>query len=382
MKKLLFSFVLVVLIISIIFTACTPSSTTGPTTAVTNAVTSAVTNEAADGATKKLLVSNTRVAGDYTIGREYTEVTFDNVQVDGIITFENAKYDKSAKLVISGTATIGGIIINRSSVIENSGEIGALIVNQPTTVKKSGAINYVVQNASATMETPAKMSTIANGKSTPQTGFMTILGKKYYAFKDNTLAKGYVDVDGKKHYFNNDGSMLIKGKIGDYYADYDGTLNHTLTGIADLDAEVSEIISEIITENMTEAEKLWAVYIWPRDNTKYRIVNIEYPAGVIDTKEIYKLAQLMIENRKGSCEYYAAVSVVLFQRLGYKSRGIAGVYLDKLHAWSQVKIDGTYYNFDSGSVVWETEKGDRFFKKTNEELKSTHVKGLDNLPID
>ncbi len=108
-----------------------------------------------------------------------------------------------------------------------------------------------------------------------------------------------------------------------------------------LDSYADEILDEILTYGMTEREKAKAIYDWCRDNLKYSTVT-SHLMGLY-----YKAAYSGYRLHYGNCYTYYAVARSLLTRAGITNQMIQRNNPSKPHYWNLVKIDGSWYHFDT-----------------------------------
>ena len=72
--------------------------------------------------------------------------------------------------------------------------------------------------------------TAANVQAATKTGFVTINGDSYYINKDGSKQKGWLELEGKKYYFNTKTGVQVKGRDTDskgrkrYFSKQDGIM--------------------------------------------------------------------------------------------------------------------------------------------------------------
>ena len=109
----------------------------------------------------------------------------------------------------------------------------------------------------------------------------------------------------------------------------------TLNSLAD------KILQSIVTSGMSEREKAKAIYDWCRENLKYSTVT-SYLMG-----NYLKAAYSGYKLRYGNCYTYYAVASSLLTRAGITNQMIQRNNPSKPHYWNLVKIDGSWYHFDT-----------------------------------
>lgn len=159
-------------------------------------------------------------------------------------------------------------------------------------------------------------------------------------------------------------------------------LNPLKTRYDKLDKQIEQIINKYTNSKMDNYEKLNKVY-------HYVIDTLSYGGGVIDLsssdyKDISKAHHYYssdvsyiyeslkaLQTKKGVCNDYAALFMILSRRLGFESYAVGGkIKLSKGgqsgHMWVMIKAGNTYYIFDPEA---EDEYGvrDHYFGKTTKE---------------
>ena len=427
-------------------------------------------------APKVLWLSNIHIRGNYYVGADYESVVFENVKIDGIVSFEGSA--SSISVSVESKSALGGIVFNREGVLENEGTIKALQAEKPVRVNKQGRIDCAVLNAETNIENDGKIIILRDGKALNKTGLISVLGDDYFAGDDGALAKGivdsgslryffdgnylrktgfvtyngsvyyfypsgtkatglktienkkyffdtdskrktgfvtfegneyyiyasgtlargittinskkyyfdadgkrktgYIDIGNEKYYYYPEGGMAVNTMIGNYRADYDGTLNYTLTDNTELDDAVAEILRKATNSSMTDREKMLAIYKWMPANIDWRNIYVDISNG-IDNARMRDLALYCIRNGKGACEHYASLEGVIIKRLGYKVKVLSGKRLSLTtgqwgdHSWIRITINGGNYHFDPQYA--QTHMKNNIlgcFLITSEEFKKTH----------
>ncbi len=111
---------------------------------------------------------------------------------------------------------------------------------------------------------------------------------------------------------------------------------------AEFDKYVGRISSKIFRSGMTDAEKLWEIYEWCRNNISY--------SGRSDKDDWRRAAVSGFRSRSGDCFTYFACAKALIEYCGIEN---IDVYKIKdttdqsSHFWSLVDIGTGYYHFDA-----------------------------------
>ena len=173
--------------------------------------------------------------------------------------------------------------------------------------------------------------------------------------KSVSPAKGVYAVD------NRDGSVAVQvnadavntakaGKYPVYYTCTDAAGNpaectsyvtvtavnmDTVNGLAD------RILAVIITDSMTPREKAWAIYTWCTENMRYSTRTSHLMGHYVDG------AYSGLTTFSGNCYIYYAVSSAMLSRVGIENLEIRRDDPDDPHYWSLVKMDDSWYHFDT-----------------------------------
>ena len=134
-------------------------------------------------------------------------------------------------------------------------------------------------------------------------------------------------------------------------------LNPIKTGYSSLDNKVSSVINSVTNSSMSTYEKVKAVYDWVINNMSYQIgfiVGEEIDALInnygfyeMDATQIF-LAMNGFATKKGSCDNYSAMFMILTRRIGLDSYVVGARNNDGSgHTTVNIKINGKYYNFDT-----------------------------------
>lgn len=111
--------------------------------------------------------------------------------------------------------------------------------------------------------------------------------------------------------------------------------------IDDVNALADSVLADIRTHASTERQIAWAIYVWCSSNIRYS-TSTAYLMGN------YVLAAYSgFTTYAGNCYTYYAVSAALLTRAGIENMMIQRNIPDRPHYWNLVKIDGSWYHFDS-----------------------------------
>jgi len=362
--------------------------------------------EAADP--KELKLHDALIEEGYIVEAGYNSLRLENVVIDGVVKF--ATEEEPVKVTVSQESVVGGIVFDRQGVLDNLGHIKELKAQASLRILNQGKIDYAVISGDVELADDGSIVILKDGHATNAKGKLKIFGEKYYVLDDGSLATGLTEIAGHTYYFGGDGEMrtgkieidgqpryfLENGEMAvntwvdeDCRADYDGTLNYSKTGNAELDGFAGRVLESILKEGMTEREKMKAVYDWMPANIGWRGVVTHYYGGDVDAfkpfvypeSEVVDLAYYAYQNRKGSCEHYAALASVFLKRLGYKTRVLYGLRKGYAyegnpwgeHGWVEVTIDGKRYHFDPQYTrTHMKDRLDYYFLLPEEESRQHH----------
>lgn len=193
-----------------------------------------------------------------------------------------------------------------------------------------------------------------------QVGLTYIDGKTYYLNANGTLTTGWLEIGDGLYFFYEDGTMAVDVTIGPYQFGKDGKLLNSLNVNSEMQVLVNGIISSVTTADMTQAQKLQACYQYVLDHCSYKRT-YETPSG--DWTGTF--AKEILTTGKGNCYRYAAAFAYLAKGLGYESRVATGQISAARggvtpHGWTEVKIGGTWYIFDT---EMQDAKGRDYYQK-------------------
>lgn len=165
-------------------------------------------------------------------------------------------------------------------------------------------------------------------------------------YRDGSPAQGLAVIDGKKYYYNSDGT-LAKNKIvgsaseGYYYTGEDGIICES--------AEIKYAVDFVVKNGRgsTPGEKLRSCF-YALTSYSY-ITQYHFPDNGSEYKQT---AADMFKNKGGSCFGWGGAFAAVAKVLGYETRAargqitmVAGGY--GAHGWTEVKIGGVWYICDA-----------------------------------
>ncbi len=208
-----------------------------------------------------------------------------------------------------------------------------------------------------------------NSNGIRKTGWVTIDGNKYYFSKKTAeMLKGWNKISGEYYYFNSSGKMAKSTIVGNYYVLSDGTRAES--------AAVSYAVKAVknaTNSKMTQEQKLKACYNWIIKNFYYER-DYQDPAK-LKNNWTKSYAEYAFQKKRGNCYKYASAMGYCAEILGYDARvaygKIASGNSRTNHGWTEIKINGTYYIFDT--VQADYYKGN-YYKRTYKNYPRTLYK--------
>ncbi|HIS11813.1 MAG TPA: transglutaminase domain-containing protein [Candidatus Onthocola stercoravium] len=133
-------------------------------------------------------------------------------------------------------------------------------------------------------------------------------------------------------------------------------LNPIKTGYTSLDNQVSSVINSVTNSSMSTYEKVKALYDWVINNMSYQIGFVigEEIDSLMNTYGFYErdaiqvfLASNGFGTKRGSCDNYSAMFMILTRRIGLDSYVVSARNTNGTgHTTVNIKINGKWYNFD------------------------------------
>lgn len=150
-----------------------------------------------------------------------------------------------------------------------------------------------------------------------------------------------------------------------------------LTGVDSLDKAVLDVLREVCDPRAGELENLGAVYDWVCEEISYRPGTADTSGGFTG-ELVNKLAEELLNKRKGNCDSEAALMAVLLRRMGCESQVVTGQFLRQDgvwvdHAWVAAAPPGRgYSHFDPlyGSMFADDPRD--FFMQSDADMETTH----------
>ncbi len=158
-----------------------------------------------------------------------------------------------------------------------------------------------------------------------------------------SLSAGIQEYNDELYYINSDGTVALDTTVDYLYFGSDGAYT---TGNSELDDMVDTALAACVTSDMTQEEKLYAAYLYVRDNFTY-LSRDHQSRGSTDWTE--ESAVFMFTNGKGNCYCFAAAFMYMARRLGYQAYPVSGGVgsANSDHGWVMIPwSDGVTYMFD------------------------------------
>lgn len=210
-----------------------------------------------------------------------------------------------------------------------------------------------------------------------QIGLQRIGGETYYLTPE--AYTGWYPTDEGVYYFGEDGKMVRNATAEGYVFNGSGKaqveegLTEKLTGVVD------EILRDIIKPEMTEAQQLRACYKYMVTSNTYKR-DYDTPFGNWTSDYAYDI----LSTRQGNCYRYASGFAALASRMGFDVRVITGQVKAHRggttpHSWAEVCLDGEWYIFD---CELEAANGNDLYRKTYKEYPIKPLNKEHEYPID
>ena len=216
-----------------------------------------------------------------------------------------------------------------------------------------------------------------------QSGLTSINGKVYYLYQEGTIARSWTLINGNWYYFNFDGSMAVNTLVDGLFLGNDGKIISTGDQIPPQKTELRQIVDMILTSiikpEMTEEEMIAACYWYMVNNHTYNRT-YDKPSG--DWTGTYALE--ILSSGQGNCFRFAAGYAYLLNALGYETKVITGEIGTRKggmtpHGWTEVKIDGNWYVFDTELQYANGKKN--YYWKTYETYPSKPIVKQQEWPV-
>ena len=152
----------------------------------------------------------------------------------------------------------------------------------------------------------------------------------------------------------NENSSVVASGIEDILNS--AKLNPIKTGYTSLDNQVSSVINSVTSSSMSTYEKVKALYDWVINNMSYQLAFVigEEIDSLMNTYGFYEkdaiqvfLAANGFGTKRGSCDNYSAMFMILTRRIGLDSYVVSARNTNGTgHTTVNIKINGKWYNFD------------------------------------
>lgn len=208
-----------------------------------------------------------------------------------------------------------------------------------------------------------------NSSGIMKTGWITIDGSKYYFSKKKSyMLKGWNKIGGEYYYFKSNGKMVKSAIVGNYYV-----LSNGKRAESSAVSYAVKAVKAATTDKMTQEQKLKACYNWIIKNFSYER-DYQDPAK-LKNNWTKSYAEYAFKKKKGNCYKYASAMGYCAEILGYEARVVYGKIASGSsrtnHGWTEIKINGKYYIFDT--VQADYYKGN-YYKRTYKNYPRTLYK--------
>lgn len=195
------------------------------------------------------------------------------------------------------------------------------------------------------------------------TGWVKVDGSTYYFQENNIACKGVCLIDGDYYYFNRSNEKLVTNSvIGKWSIDANGIASSKLQSIANSRFNTGyQTLDKIY--NLVRVggySSLGSSTDINGNSVGNGTASLTYKSGSSVTEQIVKFgpsssvsatgwacfAQYRALNNKGCCFYMAVYFDYLCRYAGYESRIVYGTQGQGVHYWNQVKVDGSWLNYD------------------------------------
>lgn len=207
-------------------------------------------------------------------------------------------------------------------------------------------------------------------------GWVKADGNYYYYVNGKKVVNAWKTISGKKYYFGADGArktgwytILSKGKC--YYFDSKGVWNGKYKKISTTFVKKLDAVNKAAkaaTTTGSAALKKTAVYLSNKSRYKYGRAPLGFDPVKAAAGWDEALAGEFLNTKTGSCYHHAAAFAYLAKRLtGYDTRicvGQACVFDTgkwQKHGWVEVKINGTWYIYDTNAMEFSTVKSGKWY---------------------
>ena len=178
-------------------------------------------------------------------------------------------------------------------------------------------------------------------------------------YKNGEKLKGLRTIDGKKYYFNAEGTLLknkrifkvtVKGSVDYYQLASDGVA----TKWTDTAGLAAKVLYDLNARSKS-VESLKKAFLWSAEQIKY--VN-NTKSGLSDTKAAKYYGDYGFKNKRGDCNTQAYTFYWMAKVLGYNPKVIRGYIptaIDRVtkqptafksHAWAEIKQSNVTYAYD------------------------------------
>lgn len=168
-------------------------------------------------------------------------------------------------------------------------------------------------------------------------------------------------------------------------------LNPIKTSDVDVDTMVDEIFGKILTDDMSTYQKTVAIYNYIINTYTYGRFQSGYSSDpnyhMAYDSLIAASAYGLMKEKRGVCDDYASLFMVMTRRIGLESYIVSGQVASKNggttgHTWNLIKLDGQYYTFDAQVEQSNTKNGQityYFFCRTESSVDYLYTYGYSDI---
>ncbi|MDE6731142.1 MAG: hypothetical protein K2J71_10270 [Oscillospiraceae bacterium] len=175
------------------------------------------------------------------------------------------------------------------------------------------------------------------------TGWQTLTGYTYYFKQDGEMSVGWQEIDGKEYYFYPENGTMAKNTVID-----EKTIG--ADGVAKAPGAVSEKLllnrERAQTALQQNGSTVSAIFSYMRATNRYKYIESTRTLAQIEANGWLYYVDYAFTHYYGVCYYLTAKMDFLLQEAGYECRIVHATHGSGDHYWNQVKINGTWVNYD------------------------------------
>ena len=175
-----------------------------------------------------------------------------------------------------------------------------------------------------------------------------------YNFNNGYRAKGFVTVDDKTYYYDENGNLQKNKIVGD---DESGYIYADENGVCVKNTEIQYAVDFVVNHStgQTNSQKLRSCFNYLYQNYTYKRI-LGLPS---DAQDLSNMAIDMFEEKKGNCFSYAATFACIATVLGYDARVITGQISASVggvtpHGWNEIYYEGKWLICDANMQTYSS----------------------------